>query len=237
MRLKANETFVDLGSTVWRDENLSVPDHDWQATRYDAISDGEVVSAGILKLNALSGQILASNTDQCLIVLAGALTVSVADQTVSAGVGSGIVIPCGAKVQWSAAIGTQCAFLRHAGVAGDVAIASIIAGGELVPSGAPLAELLISETPQCRNRTDFRSADCIFTAGTWDSTPYHRRAMRYAHFEMMHLTRGSVTLEDDQGMTQRFGAGQTVLLIKGSNCAWESTEYVEKLFAIVRPTA
>ena len=47
--------------------------------------------------------------------------------------------------------------------------------------------------PSCRNFTDYRSADGEFVCGTWDSTPYHRRAMFYRHYELMYLLEGSVT--------------------------------------------
>ncbi|MFV4725635.1 cupin domain-containing protein, partial [Mycobacterium tuberculosis] len=86
-----------------------------------------------------------------------------------------------------------------AGAGAPAAAVPVDLAAELAPSGAPLAELLIGPTPSCRNHTDYRSADGTFTCGVWDSTPYHRRAMRYAHFELMVLLKGSVTFVDEEG--------------------------------------
>ena len=111
------------------------------------------------------------------------------------------------------------------------------ADAELAPSGAPLAELLVGTTPSCRNHTAFRSADGEFTCGVWDSTPYHRRAMRYGHFELMVLLRGAVTFVDERERTRTFRAGDVFLVEQGASCSWDSREEVAKIYAIYRPLA
>ncbi|MBP7338304.1 MAG: DUF861 domain-containing protein [Niveispirillum sp.] len=72
-------------------------------------------------------------------------------------------------------------------------------------------------------------------AGTWDSTPYHRRAMRYRHFELMLLLQGSVTFVDGTGREGTFRKGDIFLVEQGADCSWESREQVAKIYAIHRP--
>lgn len=108
---------------------------------------------------------------------------------------------------------------------------------ELTPSGAPLAELLVGQTPTCRNLTSFRSVDGEFTCGVGDSTPYHRLPMRYAHFELMYLLQGKVTFADEIGRSHTFGKGDIFLVEQGASCSWDSREHVAKVYAIYSPLA
>ncbi|VWB24450.1 cupin [Burkholderia latens] len=121
------------------------------------------------------------------------------------------------------------------GGSADGTIVPIDGAPQLAPSGAPLAELLLTPTPQCRNQTDYRSADGQFTCGTWDSTPYHRTAMLYHHYELMYLLEGSVTFVDEAGRRATFSRGDIFLVEQGAKCSWESLGHVAKVYAIFRP--
>ena len=91
------------------------------------------------------------------------------------------------------------------------------------------------ETPRGgRNHTDYRSATGEFVCGTWDSTPYHRRAMLYRHIELMHLLEGAVTFQDDSG-SATFSKGAILLAARGAQAAWISEVQVKKVYATHRP--
>ena len=117
-------------------------------------------------------------------------------------------------------------------VTGD--IVPIDEAASLEPSNPPIADLLVGPTPSCRNHSDYRSTNGEFVCGTWDSTPYHRRAMLYRHIELMHLLDGRVTFKDATGSVT-FSKGDVFLAMRGAECAWISQVHVKKVYAIHRP--
>jgi len=194
------------------------------------------VEAGAVDLHSGSGQVPATAGDCWMILAEGAVTIRV-DGTVQAfDPGDSWVIAAGTAFEWQAEATATILFLRYMdGTGSPVGLTPIDTAAELTPSGAPLAELLVGETPSCRNFTAFRSTDGTFTCGTWDSTPYHRLPMRYAHFELMYLLGGSVNFVDEAGRSRTFSDGDIFLVEQGASCSWESRETVKKVYAIYRP--
>ena len=198
-------------------------------------------SAGPVTISAIDlvgeGHVEALAADLFVFVLAGAL--HVAGQGI--GANRSAVLPRGSAFDWRAEDGTvviRIACADAGASAGGVAAPVLIdESAPLLPSGAPLAELLVGPTPSCRNHTDFLSPSGEFICGTWDSTPYHRLPMRYRHYELMYLIDGSVTFEDETGRTAAYTAGDVFLVEQGAQCSWRSTAHVKKVYAIYRPTA
>jgi uncharacterized cupin superfamily protein len=194
------------------------------------------VTAGVMTLAQESGTVSLQPADEFIVVSEGAITFTQAGRSLTLNAGKSAVIPQGAQFKWSTQAPASVIFMRYEGGPGtDGAIVPIDDAPQLQPSGAPLAELLITPTPQCRNQTDYRSPDGMLTCGTWDSTPYHRIAMLYQHYELMHLLEGSVTFIDETGRTATFSRGDIFLVEQGARCSWESREPVAKVYAIYRP--
>lgn len=189
------------------------------------------VEVGAIDLAEGSGTTALLSGDWWLYALAG----EVALGGIRLAEGESLVAGHGTSLEWMAPASARLLFMRYAATAGEPGLTPIDLAAELAPSGAPLAELLIGETPVCRNHTDFRSADGTFSAGLWDSTPYHRSAMRYAHCELMVLLKGSVTFVDEAGREGTFRQGDILLVEQGASCSWESREDVAKVWAIWRP--
>lgn len=189
-------------------------------------------SVDLLALDGTSGMDAGLPGDEFVIVLAGSLRLG----EVMLAADDCAVIPSGVAFDWEAARGTRALAMRHAiqTPAAD-RIVPIDEAAELTPSNPPLAELLVGPTPSCRNHTDYLSSDGVFICGTWDSTPYHRTAMRYRHHELMHLLDGSVTFEDETGARRTFAKGDIFLLEHAAMCSWDSREHVKKVYAIWRP--
>jgi uncharacterized cupin superfamily protein len=194
------------------------------------------VSAGVIALEAGEGAVASLPADEFIIVEAGRLTLSYADTVLTLAANQSAVIQQGAAFSWSADGPVSLIFVRYNGSQpGEHAIVPIQQNPALEPSGAPLAELLLTPTPACRNFSDYRSADGEFVCGTWDSTPYHRRPMLYRHFELMYLLEGSVTFVDGGGREGTFSKGDIFLIEQGATCSWESREQVAKVYVIYRP--
>ncbi|HTH73372.1 MAG TPA: cupin domain-containing protein [Trinickia sp.] len=229
-----NAFAADAGQGVTLDASASL-DRFESRRRFLDLPAGPV-TAGVIALGQDSGAISAQPADEFVIVSEGAIAFTQGERTLTLSAGSSAVIPRGASFSWATQAPASAIFMRYLGGQGtDGAIVPIDGAPQLAPSGAPLAELLLTPTPQCRNQTDYRSPDAQFTCGTWDSTPYHRIAMRYPHYELMHLLEGSVTLVDETGRTATFSRGDIFLVEQGARCSWESLEQVAKVYAIYRP--
>jgi uncharacterized cupin superfamily protein len=196
------------------------------------------VTAGAIALDGGSGAVPSQPADEFIIVCAGTLTFTQEQQgrTLVLGPNQSAVIQHGAQYTWSAQGPVSLIFMRYAGSRpGERAIVPIRESAHLSPSNPPLPELLLTPAPSCRNRSDHRSADGEFSCGVWDSTPYHRRAMVYRHYELMYLLEGSVTFADETGRSGTFSRGDIFMVEQGAQCSWESRGYVAKVFALYRP--
>ncbi|VVE41666.1 cupin domain-containing protein [Pandoraea terrigena] len=194
------------------------------------------VTAGVVALEAGRGAVASHPADEFIIVSEGAITFQQGERGLALGPGHSAVLPRGSAFSWSTQGSTSIIFMRcEGGKVGDGNIVPIDQVPSLAPSAGPAAELLLTPAPACRNFTDFRAADETFTCGTWDSTPYHRVAMRYAHYELMHLLDGSVTFMDETGRSGTFSRGDIFLVEQNAQCSWESRGNVAKVYAIYRP--
>jgi len=181
------------------------------------------------------GRVQALPSDEFLIVISGTLTLESKRGVTVINTGRSAVLPAGLSFGWRAAAGTVAIIVACPAAAGTTEnIVPIDEAASLQPSNPPAADLLVGPTPSCRNHSDYRSTNGEFVCGTWDSTPYHRRAMLYRHIELMHLLDGSVTFEDATGSVT-FGKGDIFLAMRGAECAWISHVHVKKVYAIHRP--
>lgn len=195
------------------------------------------VTLSALRLSAGEGQSAAQGADEFVLVLSGSLTLTAGGTAVTLRPDDSAVVPRGQALSWSAQAGATLLIMACAEEGGPGAdrVVAIDTGVSLTPSGAPLAELLLSPTPACRNHTTYQSGSGTFMCGVWDSTPYHRRAMYYRHFELMLLLDGSVTFVDEAGREGTFHKGDIFLVEQAANCSWESRVDVAKVYAIYRP--
>lgn len=194
------------------------------------------VSIGAIELDSGAGSVGSQPQDEFLIVCSGAIALATHDKAVVLNAGQAAVIQQGCSFHWNTRGPASAAFMRYAGSAPSArSIVAISQAPPMNPSNPPAAELLIGPTPECHSHVDHRSADGIFSCGTWASTPYQRRAMQYRHHELMHLLQGSVTFQDEAGRRETFSAGDIFLVEQHATCSWHSHEEVVKVYAVYKP--
>ncbi len=197
---------------------------------------GGPVTAGVITLEAGSGAVPSLAADECIIVHKGSLTLTQQDVTLTLLPGQSTVILHGTAFSWSAPGPVSLIFTRYnRSKPGKGSIVPLQQMPELKPSGTPSLDLLTTPVPSCRNFTDYTSADGEFMCGTWDSTPYARRALFYRHYELMHLLEGRVDFVDEAGRSGTFSKGDIFLIEQGARCTWDSREHVTKVYVIYRP--
>ena len=104
--------------------------------------------------------------------------------------------------------------------------------GGLVPVRIDPSAAYVGDAPTQQNHTYFADMTAQMTVGLWDSTPFERPVAPFPRHELMHLLEGSVTLTDGDGAEHHFKAGDTLLVPKGADLGWRSTEYVRKFYCI-----
>lgn len=212
----------------------AAPTRDWLTGRSaPAFADDAAAVTAIAPVG--EGRVAALRSDEFVIVLSGEIGLETSAGASVVQAGRSVVLPSGLGFAWRAAAGTVAVIVACPGAYNTApAVVPIDEGAPLSPSNPPLAELLVGPTPSCRNHTDYRSATGEFVCGTWDSTPYRRRAMLFHHIELMHLLEGAVTFEDGSG-SATFSAGAIVLATRGARIAWISEVQVKKVYATHRP--
>jgi uncharacterized cupin superfamily protein len=216
-------------------ESARGPGQSWRFGRQTLPLEDSAVSVEAFQLSAGSGSVAAQTADEFLHVLEGELILASAGLTIRLQAGRSAVLPSGTAFEWRCEGPVRAIAMRHADNASGEGLCLIDPILPRAPSNPPLAELLTTPTPACRNLTQFRSADGVFTCGVWDSTPYGRTAILYGHHELMHLLEGEVTFEDADGVRATFAAGDVLLVRRGARCSWDSPVPVTKVFAIYRP--
>ena len=86
--------------------------------------------------------------------------------------------------------------------------------------------------PACRSDNVFIEEDAEYSAGTWDSTPYHRIIRPHRVNEFMHLLAGGVRFAEPDGSVLSAGAGDSLFVPQGVSVGWESSERVGKFYVM-----
>jgi uncharacterized cupin superfamily protein len=191
----------------------------------DAGASGECVLPGDEFVLVLEGAVAFEQSGMCCEVASGEAAVLIRDR------------PLAWRVSPDAGADLILMRCTGGGGAGAEAPVKIDPDAQLAPSNPPAAEVLIGPTPTCRGHTDYRSASSEFASGVWDSTRYRRRPIQFGHYELMRLLAGSVTFIDDAGREGRFETGDVILFEQGGSAAWESREYVKKIYCTFRPAS
>ena len=202
-------------------------------TRQLAWQGDDGVSAGLVQF---SGEALidAFPHSETLVVHAGYVTLSTADHVLELSVGDSAVIGRGTHLSVHANTGSEWAFcaVDPADSPHRPGLTPLPAHTLLNPSAAPEPQILIGPAPQCRALNLFDDETTELRVGIWDSTPYARHGRPHKLHELMYLIEGSVTLTSGDGGAVTVNPGDTVFVPKGAPCAWSSSVYVRKVYAV-----
>jgi uncharacterized cupin superfamily protein len=93
-------------------------------------------------------------------------------------------------------------------------------------------ETVKSGNPVQNGHTYLDNDNGVFTSGVWDVTPHELVPGPYDVDEMMIVLEGSIIIEHESGSSQRFRAGDSFIIPKGTPCTWRQDEYARKYWAI-----
>lgn len=106
---------------------------------------------------------------------------------------------------------------------------------ELIPCNYVTAENLLEGDPQERAYIYLSTDDSSFTVGVWEAQPHSERIDSYPGDEFCHVIHGRLTLEEADGTSQTFTAGDSFTLKAGWAGVWKVEEPFMKYFAMSVP--
>ncbi len=202
------------------------------------------LTAGVWDCTAMTEKFGPYPVNEYMIVLEGEVTIIEKDRRTTIKAGENFIIPKGLPCQWH-----QDGYMRKffvifddpsGMVPADPAALSVLRPdprADLAPSAGPAPELLLSGTPQQRDKRYYADLTGQWTVGVWSSTPYHRKTIPFPRHELMHILEGEVTITEDGQPPRTFKAGDTFVVPMGTPCDWKSTVDIRKFYCIFQPKA
>ena len=169
---------------------------------------------------------------ESIVVAQGELTLIAAGEApLVLGPQTGAVIGCGTSLRIVAGSRVQFSFCAAAcDKPTKRGIVPLRADADFKPSATLPAEALLGPAPQCRSDNVFTDDAAQYSAGTWDSTPYHRIVRPHRQNEFMHLVAGSVRFAAPDGGVLSVGTGDSLFVPQGAPIGWESSDRVAKFY-------
>ena len=99
--------------------------------------------------------------------------------------------------------------------------------------GVPLPERLIAGSPTFKswNQDDARGE--MIKTGVWEATPGETHSIKGTTFEFCHILSGHVEIEEKDGTTYTFKAGDSFVMKPGFVGIWRTIETVRKVYVCV----
>lgn len=171
---------------------------------------------------------------ETIVVSEGELTLTAAGSApLVLGPQTGAVIGCGTALRIQAGSHVRFSFCAAAcDKPTKSGLLPLRADADFKPSRSLPAEVLLGPAPECRSDNVFTDDGAGYSAGTWDSTPYHRIVRPHRQNEFMHLVAGSVRFAAPDGSVLSMGTGDALFVPQGAAVGWESSERVAKFFVV-----
>lgn len=209
------------------------PEDPFGAARQIAFAAANDIAAGLIEASG-AFNIAEYPYAEMIVVHAGRVTLESEGQKLLLEPGDSVVIGRGTMLQLEAQAGSRWAFCADTQTVAQrqPGLTALDPLDHLAPSAAPEAEILLSPAPQCRSHNAFIEEPTDVRIGVWDSTPYTRRGRPHKLHELMHLIEGRVTLQGADGAELTVNIGDTIFVPRGASCAWSSSVYVRKFYAV-----
>ena len=201
--------------------------------------------AGVWDCTAMTTVMAPYSVNEFMILLEGEVTMIEEDgRETLVRAGESFIIPKGRVCQWKQPGYVKKFFVIFddksgadpTGVA-NFQVQKIDPQAALSPAVPPAADTLQGPVPEWSDHDCFVDATGQWSVGHWRSTAFHRKPENIGRHELMHIVEGSVTLPDGKGGTQRFSAGDTLMVPLGAQYEWNSAEPVRKLYCSLVPKA
>lgn len=198
-------------------------------------------SAGIWDCTAQTSVWMDQPSHEFMILLEGEVTIVEASRETTFRAGDAFVIPQGLRCQW-----TQPGYVKkvwatyedpHHGSrppAVDDHAVLVDPTSPLQPSAPLPPTILLSAAPSQSARETFADPTNRFAAGVWSTTAYHRRALPFDRWELMHILEGEVTLAHPTEGGETFRTGDTFLVSRGEIRSWQGRGDLRKIYCLFR---
>jgi uncharacterized cupin superfamily protein len=203
------------------------------------------LSAGVWECTAFTSRPEPYPVHEFMLLLEGEVTIQEPggrETTIKAG--ESFVIPRGLPCRWVQKGRVKTCYViyepkQEAAVTGTLRVVKPDQrNAPAAPSPSPAPEVLIGPVPKQHGQDCYVDPSGRFQIGTWDTTYYHRKAVPFPRYELMHFLEGAVSITDDAGNAQTFRAGDTLFIPMGARADFKvDGGYLRKVYAIFAPGA
>ena len=100
-------------------------------------------------------------------------------------------------------------------------------------AGLPLPERLISGAPEFKTWAQDASRRETVKTGIWEATPGETHSIKGTTFEFCHILSGLIEIEETDGETKTYRAGDSFVMKPGFVGIWRTIETVRKIYVCV----
>lgn len=97
----------------------------------------------------------------------------------------------------------------------------------------PLPERLISGAPSFKTWAQDASKSEKVLAGVWEATPGVTHSVKGSTYEFCHIISGVIEIEEKDGETKTYRAGDSFVMKPGFVGVWRTIETVRKIYVVV----
>jgi len=108
-------------------------------------------------------------------------------------------------------------------------------GGGMKPMNYIDADTVVDGTADERGHLFFTNTTGNVNAGVWECAPCTERVRDYPFDQCCFVLEGSLTITDENGHSETFGAGDAFIIPRGFNGDWQMTEQYKNFFITVEP--
>ncbi|WP_321938727.1 hypothetical protein [Paraburkholderia sp. J8-2] len=199
--------------------------------------------AGFCELRGIDLQIASFPVDQFLIVVAGQIEITDAqDRKTILKPRDTAAIPRFLKCRWQQTEGTKFFFMNYEGPSktvdnvADLAVVVPDLNDKLDPISGPAPELITSSPlPTVGRKIIYTDPTGQFTVGLWEATSYTRKLAAFKDYEIMHFIEGQVEMTNAIDEAKLYQPEQTFLINRGVSNAWKTDTYIRKVYCKLSP--
>ena len=193
--------------------------------------EAQGIKIGVWECTPHTGKMGPFPVNEFMILLEGSVTMLEKDgREVTARAGEAFVVPMGAVCQWKQSEPVR----KYFAIQSDAPnVTRLGAGQPQAVTKAPTAAVgkrsgqsheTPADLPFQAGDTIYNDADRGYSLGTWGVLATDARPRVSQFHQMLRIEAGALTLTDEDGATETFEAGDTVLITPGKAITWNGSE-------------
>ena len=202
--------------------------------------EAQGIKIGVWECTPHTSKMAPFPVNEFMILLEGSVTMLEKDgKATTVRAGEAFVVPKGAVCQWKQSEPVRKYFAIQGDAPDRVRTGSgrpqaVTKAPSIAGQKAGRADGATAGLPFRAGETIYDDAERGYRLGTWDALATDGRPTVSPFHQMLRVEAGMLTLADEDGATEHFGAGDTVLITPGRSVAWSGSEDLRVLACSIK---